>query len=102
MGRSFDRGGRSRKEREHGKRRAYQQAERDKDARQAMMQARHMKVVAVPPSRRQPVISAPIVPVVEIAPPVITDIPEMPVGIIAQKKSGFVSQFLSRFFGKSA
>jgi len=98
MGRSFDRGGRSRKERERGKRRAYQQAERDKEARQMVTHAKRMKVVAEASSRRQPVFSAPIAPV-ETARP---QAPDIPVGVIAQKKSGFVTQLLMRFFKKSA
>lgn len=98
MGRSFDRGGRSRKEREHGKRRAYQQAERDKEARQAVMQAKRMRAVAEAASKHQPVFSTRIAPV-ETARPLP---PHIPVGVIAPKKPGFVTQLLRRFFKKSA
>jgi hypothetical protein len=98
MGKSFDRGGLSRKEREHGKRRAYQQAERDKEARQTVKRAKHMEVIADASYRRQPVFSAPIAPV-ETTCPLAHDIP---VRVIAQKKSGFVTQLLRRFFKKAA
>ncbi len=97
MSKSFDRGGLSRKEREHGKRRAYQQAERDKEARQTVKRAKHMEVIAYA-SRRQPVFSAPIAPV-ETTRPLVHDIP---VRVIAQKKPGFVTQLLKRFFKKAA
>jgi hypothetical protein len=98
MGKSFDRGGLSRKEREHGKRRAYQQAERDKEARQTVKRAKHMEVIAYASNRRQPAFSAPIAPV-ETTRPLAHDIP---VRVIAQKKSGFVTQLLRRFFKKAA
>jgi hypothetical protein len=98
MGRSFDRGGRSRKEREHGKRRAYQQAERDREARQAVMQAKRMEALVEASRKRQPVVSAPIAPVETARPPV----PNIPVAAIAQKKPGFVTQLLRRLFKKAA
>jgi hypothetical protein len=98
MGKSFDRGGLSRKEREHGKRRAYQQAERDKEARQTVKRAKHMEVIAYASNRRQPVSSAPISPV-ETTRPLAHDIT---VRVIAQNKSGFLTQLLRRFFKKAA
>ena len=98
MGKSFDRGGLSRKEREHGKRRAYQQAERDKEARQMVKRAKHMEVLADASSRPRPVFSAPIAPVETTRPPA----QDIPVRVIAQKKSGFVIQLLRRIFKKAA
>jgi hypothetical protein len=97
MGRSFDRGGRSRKEREHGKRRAYQQAERDREARQAVIQARRMEILAEASRKRQPVMSAPKP--MEIAQP---PAPDIPAAATLQKKPGFVGQLLRRLFKKSA
>ena len=98
MGRSFDRGGKSRKERERGKRRAFQQAERDREARQAVMQAKHTEFLAEVARRRQPVASAPMA-AVETAQPAA---PDIPVAIVTQKRPGFVAQLFSRFFKKSA
>ena len=100
MGRSFDRGGRSRKEREHGKRRAYQQAERDREARQAVIQAKRTEALAEVSRKRQPAAAAPIATVaMEIAQP---PAPDVPVVVIAQKKPGFVAQVFRRLFKKSA
>jgi hypothetical protein len=100
MGRSFDRGGRSRKEREHGKRRAYQQAERDKEARQAVMQAKRMRVAAEASYKRQPVFSAPapVVAVETARPPAL----EIPAEAVAEKTPGFLTRLLGRFFKKAA
>jgi hypothetical protein len=98
MGRSFDRGGRNRKEREHGKRRAFQQAEREKEARHAVMQARRAKPAAEMSVKRQPVFTAPLAPVEIAQPPA----PDIPVIVVAQKKPGFMSQFFKRIFKKSA
>jgi hypothetical protein len=94
MGRSFDRGGQSRKERMRGKRRAFQQAERDKEMREAVMQARRTATKASAVSRRQfygePVAAAPEV--------------EMPhpatiAAITAEKQPGFLTRVFSRIFG---
>jgi hypothetical protein len=99
MGRSFDRGGRSRKEREHGKRRAYQQAERDRESRQAVMQAKRTEAMAAAVSRqRQPIASAAMTPIETAQPPA----PDIPVGPIAQEKAGFLTQVFRRLFKKSA
>jgi hypothetical protein len=99
MGRSFDRGGRSRKEREHGKRRAYQQAERDRESRQAVIQAKRTEAMAAAVSRkRQPISSAAMTPMETAQPPA----PDIPAGAIAQAKPGFLTQVFRRLFKKSA
>jgi hypothetical protein len=76
MGRSFDRGGQNRKERERGKRRSYRQAERDREARDAAADA---TVIAMPEPQ-----------------------PKIPVVVIEQKRPGFFAQVINRFFKKSA
>jgi hypothetical protein len=91
MGRSFDRGGQSRKERMRGKRRAFQQAERDKEMREAVTQARRTATKSGAAGRRQfysePVAAAPEV-----------EMPH-PAAITAEKQPGFLSRVISRFFG---
>jgi hypothetical protein len=61
MGRSFDRGGQNRKEKERGKRRAYRQAERDREAREAVMTAKRTATSADFTKRRRPPRVAPTV-----------------------------------------
>jgi hypothetical protein len=100
MGRSFDRGGRSRKEREHGKRRAYQQAERDREARQAVTQAKRTEALTEISGKRRPAAAAPIaLMAMETAQP---PAPDIPVAVIAERKPGFVAQVFRRLFKKSA
>jgi hypothetical protein len=53
MGRSFDRGGKSRQERERGKRRSYRQAERDREAREAVTQAKRTAMLTTMALNRQ-------------------------------------------------
>jgi hypothetical protein len=93
MGRSFDRGGQSRKERMRGKRRAYQQAERDREARDAVMQARHATLQAKGKWPRDTVLSSVAVPDIPLA---------RPAAIIDQKRPGFFARVFSRILGKAA
>lgn len=98
MGRSFDRGGQSRKERMRGKRRAYQQAERDREARDAVMQARHAGFQA---KSKRPRDAASV-----LSPVAVPDIPlTRPATITAingQKRPGFFARFFKRILGKAA
>lgn len=94
MGRSFDRGGQSRKERMRGKRRAYLQAERDKEAREAVRQARHSQLAAdvtMSAPRRSPPVTAHITVAASQVTPA-----------AAQKRPGFFSRTFGRLFGKAA
>ena len=95
MGRSFDRGGQSRKELMRGKRRAYQQAERDREARDAVAQARRTGVTAGA-SRR--LYSEPAV----VAPDIQTTRPSAITAIIDHKRPGFFTRVMKRMFGKAA
>jgi hypothetical protein len=99
MGRSFDRGGRSRKEREHGKRRAFRQAERDREALQAVIQAKKRTQVLAAESRKRQSPSPAIIAAVETAQP---PAPDIAVPVVAQAKPGFLAQVFRRFFKKSA
>src|SRR5688572_4913122 len=54
MGRSFDRGGQNRKERERGKRRSFRQNERDREARDAVVQARRTSAMVAMSGSRTP------------------------------------------------
>jgi hypothetical protein len=94
MGRSFDRGGQSRKERSRGKRRAFQQAERDKEMREAVMQARRTATKASTASRRQ-FYSEPAAAMPEIE----TPHPAVIAAITAEKQPGFFTRVISRIFG---
>jgi hypothetical protein len=98
MGRSFDRGGRSRKERMRGKRRAYQQAERDREAREAVMQARREALLARGrrPQPAAPVLSAAAVRDVPLARPAAIT------AVIDQKRPGFFTRVFKRMLGKAA
>jgi hypothetical protein len=102
MGRSFDRGGQNRKERERGKRRNFRQSERDREARDAVMQAkRTAAVTAFADNRRlRASASATMVAMQEMQPKQ----PKIPVAIIEQKQKrpGFFAQVINRFFKKSA
>ena len=99
MGRSFDRGGQSRKEREKGKRRSFRQAERNREAMEAVVQAKRKGT----PGEYYGGVKAPRVAAaaatsrIQSAPPV-----ERPVAIIEQKRPGFIAKFLGRIFKKSA
>jgi hypothetical protein len=99
MGRSFDRGGQSRKEREKGKRRAYRQAERNREALEAVVHAKRRGTVEYfPVKTKAPRVAAATTVVAvtprlqQVAPPV-----ERPVAIIEQKPAGFISKFFSMF-----
>ncbi len=96
MGRSFDRGGRSRKERMRGKRRAYQQAERDREAREAVTQARR-EAIQERAKRNGTVPVRPAVAVSDIpaARPAIT-------AVIDQKRPGLFARVFKRILGKAA
>lgn len=94
MGRSFDRGGQNRKERMRGKRRAYQQAERDREARDAVRQARSSgrPVVAVNASQHHPqVVAAAVMAAAPVASQPAT-----------AKQPGFFARTFGRLFGKAA
>jgi len=97
MGRSFDRGGQNRKERERGKRRSYRQAERDREARDAVLNAKRMAAATAfaNSSRLRAAAGATVVAMEEIQ-------PKIPVAIIEQKRPGFFAQVIKRFFKKSA
>jgi hypothetical protein len=97
MGRSFDRGGQNRKELERGKRRSYRHAERDREARDAVLQAKRMAALtAVSTNRRlssAAAVSMAVLPAI---------LPPIPTAIIEQKRPGFFAQVIKRFFKKSA
>ena len=99
MGRSFDRGGRSRKEREHGKRRAFQQAERDREALQAVSLAKKRTQALAAKSRKRQTVSPAIITAVETTQP---PAPDIAVPSAAQAKPGFLTQVFRRLFKKSA
>jgi hypothetical protein len=97
MGRSFDRGGQNRKERERGKRRNFRQAERDREARDAVLQVKRTSAMTAFASveRKRTAAMAPA----SVAPSVA---PKIPAAIIEQKRPGFFAQVINRFFKKSA
>jgi hypothetical protein len=97
MGRSFDRGGRSRKERERGKRRAYLHAERDKEARNDVFQAKRM-ATGTASTRRKPHKTRHAEPVVIME----TVSQATPAIAVTRKPSGLLSQFFNRIFKKKA
>jgi hypothetical protein len=101
MGRSFDTGGRNRKERERGKRRASRQAERDREAREAVMQAKSAaRLEAISGRMRPPAVAAATsVPSMGASP--VAAPPPTPAQVIQQERSGFLSMF-KRLFKKSA
>jgi hypothetical protein len=95
MGRSFDRGGQSRKEREKGKRRAYRQAERNREAMEAVVQAKHRGVADYSPQLKAPRVAAATAAMshrVHAAPPI-----ERPVAVLEQKRPGFIAKFFGMF-----
>src|SRR5688572_16460265 len=100
MGRSFDRGGQNRKEKERGKRRAYQQAERDRESREAVLHAQRAAALATLRKRQQPVAEVAPVP----APNVVELAPQRAAAAAAaeKKQPGFLAQMFSRIFKKSA
>jgi len=97
MGRSFDRGGQNRKERERGKRRSYRQAERDREARDAVLSAKRMAAATAFANNRR------LRAATGAATAGMPDIqPKIPVAIIEQKRPGFFAQVIKLFFKKSA
>lgn len=95
MGRSFDRGGQSRKEKSRSKRRAFQQAEREREMRDVLMQARRSDMKAVRATSkvyREPATAAAMQAATQ--PPV--------TAILDQKRPGFLSRVFGRIFGKAA
>jgi len=101
MGRSFDRGGTNRKERERGKRRAGQQAARDREARDAMMQAKQTVRLAAMTRKTSAAAAAPAATFTPAAPLVAAPAPT-PVQVIQQKRPSLLSQVFQRLFRKSA
>jgi hypothetical protein len=105
MGRSFDRGGQNRKEKERGKRRAYQQAERDREARDAVLQAQRATALAtLARKKQQAVVMADAVDVAVQAPNVVELAPQRAAAAAAaeQKRPGLLSQMFKFIFKKSA
>src|SRR5665648_482050 len=98
MGRSFDRGGQNRKERERGKRRSYRQAERDREARDAVLSAKRMAAASAFANTTR-LRSAAAATTVAAMPDIQ---PKIPTAIIEQKRPGFFAQVIKRFFKKSA
>jgi hypothetical protein len=99
MGRSFDRGGRSRKERERGKRHAYRQAERDREAREAVMQAKRMAAQTALANRRT---AQPATPAVTATVNAVATPPAAQTAPTQLKRPGFLAQVFGRIFRKSA
>lgn len=97
MGRSFDRGGQNRKERERGKRRSFRQAERDREARDAVLQAKRTAALTVLATNKR--LSATGAASMAVLPDML---PKIPTAIIEQKRPGFFAQVIKRFFKKSA
>lgn len=98
MGRSFDRGGKSRKERERGKRRAYQQAERDREARGELIRAkRQMERSIMAQSNSSHAVSA-----AASAPNATISLQRNPAISTERPQGGFLSRIFSRIFKKSA
>jgi hypothetical protein len=96
MGRSFDRGGQSRKEKMRSKRRAFQQAERDREMRDAVMQARRTEMKAVRATAKVALVAGAVAHQSQsVAQPAVT-------AIIDQKRQGFLSRVFGRIFGKAA
>jgi hypothetical protein len=97
MGRSFDRGGQNRKERERGKRRSYRQTERDREARDAVLQAKRTAALTAVADNRRIRAAA-----IESVVPMPAMQPKIPTAIIEQRRPGFLAQFIKRLFKKSA
>jgi hypothetical protein len=97
MGRSFDRGGQNRKERERGKRRNFRQAERDREARDAVLQVKRTSAMTAFANVER---KRPTTMVQPSSAPVMTA--KIPAAIIEQKRPGFFAQVIGRFFKKSA
>lgn len=96
MGRSFDRGGQNRKERERGKRRSYRQSERDREARDAVVQAKRTSAMVAMSANRAPRVAA------AASTAVIRDVPmSMPATIAQPQRRGFFAA-IGRLFKKSA
>jgi hypothetical protein len=98
MGRSFDRGGQSRKERERGKRRAYRQAEQNREALEAVRLAKRKSDLAE--FSRLTASRTASTPAAVTAHTVVQ--PIRPVAIIEQKQPGFLAKMFGRIFRKSA
>lgn len=97
MGRSFDRGGQNRKERERGKRRSFRQAERDREARDAVLQAKRTAALTALATNKR--LSAGAAASMTVLPEIL---PKIPTAIIEQKRPSFLAQVIKRFFKKSA
>lgn len=105
MGRSFDRGGQNRKEKERGKRRAYQQAERDREAREAVLQAQRATALATLARKKQQAVANDAVDSAVQAPNVVELAPQRAAAAAAasqQKRPGFFAQMFGFIFKKSA
>jgi hypothetical protein len=96
MGRGFDRGGLNRKERERGKRRNYRQAERDREARDTVLQAKRTALTALASDNR---LSSGAAASVAVLPSIL---PKIPTAMIEQKRPGFLARIMGRLFRKSA
>ena len=95
MGRSFDRGGQNRKERERGKRRSFRQTERDREARDAVVQAKRTSAMVAMSANRAPRVAAASVAITR-------DVPmTMPTPIAQPQRRGFFAA-IGRLFKKSA
>jgi hypothetical protein len=97
MGRSFDRGGQNRKERERGKRRNSRQSERDREARDTVMQAKRTAALTALDSNKR--LSSGAAASVAVLPAIL---PKIPTATIEQKRPGFLAQIIGRLFRKSA
>ena len=97
MGRSFDRGGQNRKERERGKRRSSRQAERDREAREAVVIAKRTSAMTAFANNRtiRSTAGANVVAMPDVQ-------PKIPVAVIEQKRPGFFAKVINLFFKKSA
>ncbi|WP_088347221.1 MULTISPECIES: hypothetical protein [Rhodomicrobium] len=98
MGRSFDRGGQNRKERERGKRRSFRQNERDREARDAVMLAKRTAAMVAMAGNRAPRVAA--------AAATVSNVRDMPVHTPAAinqpaQRPGFFAA-IGRLFKKSA
>lgn len=113
MGRSFDRGGQSRKERERGKRRNYRQEERDREAREAVIQAKRSALVATMARKRKAAAAAPepeTMPAPAAAALPAAETPQQPQVVVplapparaAEARPGLLARMFAGIFKKSA
>ena len=108
MGRSFDRGGQTRKERERGKRRSHRQAERDREAREAVMQAKRTALLTTM-ARNRIAAAAAASPAIALAaapgadtPPAPQIVPAAAPAHAVQKRPGLLARMFGGIFKKSA